>query len=280
MLRYKEADEAEAAVKELNDGGQLLCVGLAAAGSAEGGDRKLIKKHITNPPAESGLELLVSNYPYTLPPHKLRDFLSGIDSAEIREMIVSGCKAYAFVKCENKDEIKLAVKTCHNQLLGGRRVKVQAKLPGLQASIIKELDREQSCSLNLEDGKVVRPFDLCTEESEEEDDLFSPATPDFGREESYIRPELDEIRNPSDTLHQELVLANFSEGTSELDIRNLFQDFKLIHVNLRVEKTTSSEPFTYAMLGFETNTDAEKAIDVFDGSNQLGSDNLILEYNQ
>ena len=259
-------DEAEAAVEELKDGGHLLCVGLAAAGSAEGGDRKLRKKPIPNPPQESALELLVSNYPHSLPVHKLQSFLAGISSAQIREMVVSGSKAYAFVRCESMEEMKLGVRTCHNKLLGGRRVKVQAKLPMIQASIMKELDQEQSCTGIIQEEDITCPLDLCTDISEEEEDIFSGHSFPTTAEHADIRPN-----------QPELVLANFSEETSVLDIQHLLREFTPLQVDLR--EPTTSEPFTYAIVSFITKSNAEKVINMFDGSNELGSENLIVEYN-
>ncbi|XP_023336959.1 uncharacterized protein LOC111707985 isoform X2 [Eurytemora carolleeae] len=265
-VRYNELDEAEAAVEELKDGGHLLCVGLAAAGSAEGGDRKLRKKPIPNPPQESALELLVSNYPHSLPVHKLQSFLAGISSAQIREMVVSGSKAYAFVRCESMEEMKLGVRTCHNKLLGGRRVKVQAKLPMIQASIMKELDQEQSCTGIIQEEDITCPLDLCTDISEEEEDIFSGHSSPTTAEHADIRPN-----------QPELVLANFSEETSVLDIQHLLREFTPLQVDLR--EPTTSEPFTYAIVSFITKSNAEKVINMFDGSNELGSENLIVEYN-
>ena len=262
-------DEAEAAVTELKDGGHLLCVGLAAAGSAEGGDRKLKKKPIPNPPQESALELLVSNYPHSLSVHQLQSFLAGISSVEIREMVVSGSKAYAFVRCESMEEMKLGVRTCHNKLLGGRRVKVQAKLPRIQASIMKELDQEQSCTGITQDGDIPRPLDLCTDNSEEEEeDIFSSHSSPTTPEHTNIRPN-----------QPELVIANFSEETSVLDIQHLLREFNLLQVDLRVGKPTPAEPFTFAIVSFNSKSNAEKVINMFDGSNELGSENLIVEYN-
>ena len=77
----------------------------------------------------------------------------------------------------------------------------------------------------------------------------------------------------------ELVIANFSETTSESDIAALFGKFKIESIAMKVTKVTYTEPFTYATVIFESTEEALDAITQFDGSAQLGADNLILEFN-
>jgi len=291
-VRYKTSGEAELAVSELQAAGQLPCIDHARRQDQQ--SVQLLKKRIKSPPPEeSNLELLISNYPRATPARKLRKFFTLLHPFNIREMIVEGQKAYAFAQVSSYDDLKRGVQLYNNKDLNGRGVKVMAKLPHIQAKIMQELDREQSCSLHISSQaehnqsptadtvRVVRTVYDASDDNENEDSGFSIDI-DRNARQNQVEVEMCDARSDdysdSPKASNELVIANFSPHCSESDIRALLSEYRVESITVPVNKVTDTEPFTYAIVVFASSEEALDAVLQFDGSSNLDSDRLVLEF--
>jgi len=283
-VRYKRSDEAELAVCELQAAGQLPCIDHARRKDQQ--PVQLIKKRIKNPPPEeSNLELLISNYPRATPARKLRKFFTLLHPFHIREMIVEGQKAYAFAQVSSYYDLKRGVQLYNNKDFNGRRVKVIAKLPHIQAKIRQELDSEQSCSLQIstqsennqsttaDTVRVVRPVHNASDDNDDEDAGLSI---DTDRSDDYH--DSANVASDSPKASHELVIANFGPQCTETDIRSLLSHYRVDSITVQVSEVTDTEPFTYAVVVFTSTEEALDAVLQFDGSSHLGSHNLVLEF--
>jgi len=265
-VRFKQEEEAKLAVSELSLAGQLPGIDFA---SSRRDTNQLVKKRIRDAPDESANELLISNYPHSTSAARLTSFFSEISSFKIREMITDGRKAYAFARCDTKDELERAVATYHNTRLGNRQVRVVAKLPQVQAEIQAELDRKQSCTMRLP-ATDLDPHELFSHtssdsDSDVDDELLS----------SVDQLTVEDVARSPDVCN--VVLANFGPATTEKDIAILLSAFQVVWIRLKEQAPVSTDEFSYAIVGFASRQQADLAIDQLDGSVNLFSENIVLQ---
>ena len=200
-------------------------------------------------------------------------------------------------------------------MLNGRKVKVMAKLPHIQARIMQQLDKAQSCTLPIQqqhshtdfinDDKVIRledqkhrdggynsgssdDFDFYEDDDNENEKDEINLNYDLAKRVETAPDNHDRTDDTNATTHStdnlasvEVIVANFAEGTSDQEILTLLADYQVDRITAKVGRVSVEDPFTYAVVRFQSRQAALNVVAALNGaSGRLGSNDLVVEINE